>query len=256
MPRARRRSRGLDARPTSRALLAAAAIAVACAGRPAPPPPTPPPAPPPEVGIPVTAADIAAWNIDVRPDGAGLPPGRGTAAEGRRLFEFGPTGLLPARPDGILDDPALSLTCPGGPSRCALCHGEGGRGGNTGNTPRLVGGRWLDCPPSYPVDPAGGAPVNTVGSYWPLATTLFDYIRRAMPFDCPGSLTDDEVYAVTAYVLYLNGIVNADDELNAKTLPAINRRMPNHHNFFQTPAPYLPKAAGGPDYGKPCGEDG
>lgn len=207
-----------------------------------------------QIGTPVSEADIAAWDIDVRPDGAGLPPGGGTAVEGRRLFEFGPTGLFPRRPDGILDDPARFTTCPGGPSRCALCHGAGGRGGNTGNTPQLVGGRWPDCPPRFPVDPAGGS--RTVGSYWPLATTLFDYIRRAMPFDCPGSLTNDEAYAVTAYLLYLNGIVDRDEELNAETLPAINERMPNHPNFFRTPAPYLPKADGGPDHGAPCGTAG
>ena len=203
-------------------------------------------------GIPVTEEDIAAWNIDVRRDGAGLPEGRGSAVEGRRIFEFGPTGLLPKSRDGIVEDPAFFLTCPGGPSKCALCHGAGGRNGNTDNSPQLVGGRWPECPPRYPVDVSSGPPTKTVGSYWPLATTLFDYIRRAMPFDCPGSLTDDEVYAVTAYILYLNGIVNADEVLDAETLPAINRRMPNHRNFFQVREPYFPKAEEGPDHGRSC----
>ena len=110
-------------------------------------------------------------------------------------------------------------------AKCLSCHGEGGTSGE-GLADPLVGGTG---------SLASGQPVKTVGSYWPYATTLFDYIRRAMPYDAPLSLTDDEVYAVSAYVLWLNdGIVAEDLVLDAETLPAI--KMPNREGFI----PYWP----------------
>jgi len=148
----------------------------------------------PQFGMPVTPADIAAWDISIGPDGAGLPPGHGTAREGEAVCAV----------------------------KCVACHGEKGAG--KPNDP-LVGGMG---------SLAGDKPaLKTVGSYWPYATTLFDYIRRAMPWDHPKSLSDDEVYAVSAYVLNLNGIIGADDALDAQTLPKI--RMPNRDGFIPFP---------------------
>jgi hypothetical protein len=128
-------------------------------------------------------------DLTVLPDGTGLPPGSGTAAAGEALFQ----------------------------QHCAACHGADG--GGTLND-RLVGGIG---------SLAGAAPVKTVGSYWPYATTLFDYLRRAMPYQSPGSLSADELYAVTAYVLFLNGIVAREARLDAGTLPAV--AMPNRDGF-------------------------
>jgi cytochrome c len=136
-----------------------------------------------------TAAEIDAWNIDVRPDGQGLPPGHGSVAEGRTIFA----------------------------ETCAACHGDKGQ---DGPADRLVGGRGTLTQPN---------PVRTVGSYWPYATTLFDFVRRAMPFNAPESLTADQVYAVTAYVLSLNGIVPDNTVLDATNLPKI--AMPNRNGF-------------------------
>jgi S-disulfanyl-L-cysteine oxidoreductase SoxD len=141
------------------------------------------------LGRPATPQEIAGWDIDVRADGAGLPPGRGAVGVGQAVFE----------------------------RRCAACHGENGEGGAAD---ALVGGAGTL---------ATAKPVRTVGSYWPYATTLFDYVRRAMPFNAPQSLTPDETYAVVAYVLFLNRIVPADSELDAKTLPAV--KMPNRGGF-------------------------
>lgn len=134
---------------------------------------------------------IARMDIGVRPDGRDLPRGRGTATEGEAVYV----------------------------ANCLRCHGLGGAG-----TPadRLVGGVG---------SLAGPKPVKTVGSYWPLATTLFDYLRRAMPYDRPGALSDDEIYAVTAYLLARNGIVDAELELNAETLPRVE--MPNRDGFVR-----------------------
>jgi cytochrome c len=143
----------------------------------------------PGLGQPATPAQIAAWDISIPPDGAGLPPGRGTAAAGALVYE----------------------------QKCQSCHGA--RGAGQPND-RLVGGQGTL---------AGKAPVKTIGSYWPYATTVFDYVRRAMPYAQPQSLTDDEVYAVTAYLLRQNGIIGEDDEMNARTLPAV--RMPNRDGF-------------------------
>jgi len=148
----------------------------------------------PQFGQPITPADIAPWDISIGPDGAGLPPGRGTAAQGAAVYA----------------------------AKCQACHGEKGTGRPND---ALVGGIGSLV--------AGKPPVKTVGSYWPYATTLFDYIRRAMPFQESQSLTSDEVYAVSAYILNLNGIVGPDDALDAQSLPKV--RMPNRDGFIAFP---------------------
>ena len=141
------------------------------------------------IGRPATAEEIAGWNIDVGRDGSNLPEGRGSVSQGRDVFA----------------------------QQCASCHGEKGEGG-LGD--RLVGGQGT----------IGTAkPIRTVGSYWPYATTLFDYIRRAMPQNAPQSLSNEDVYAVSAYILSLNGLAAADATLDAKSLAAI--RMPNRDRF-------------------------
>jgi S-disulfanyl-L-cysteine oxidoreductase SoxD len=148
----------------------------------------------PQFGQQVTPGDLAAWDISIGPDGAGLPPGRGTAALGETVYI----------------------------AKCQACHGEKGAG--KPNDP-LVGGLG---------SLKGDKPaLKTVGSYWPYATTLFDYVRRAMPFDHPKSLSDDEVYAVSAYILNLNGLIGTDDVLDAQSLPKI--RMPNRDGFVRFP---------------------
>ncbi len=144
----------------------------------------------PHLGRPATAADIAAWQLNVFPDGTGLPPGRGTAAQGAPLFA----------------------------KRCASCHGEEGIGGTA---EELAGGH----------EPLTSAvPDKNIGTYWPYATTLFDFTRRSMPMDAPGSLTADEIYALTAYLLFRNGIIKAGEEMNARTLPKV--KMPNRNGFL------------------------
>lgn len=142
------------------------------------------------IGRPATPAEIRARDIDVAPDGAGLPAGRGTAAEGQLVYA----------------------------ANCAMCHGARGQG--IGLYPALAGGRGTL---------ASANPVLTVGSYWPYATTLWDYIHRAMPYPAPGSLSADQTYAVSAYVLYLNHIVGIRDTMDATTLPRV--RMPNRNGF-------------------------
>ena len=144
----------------------------------------------PNLGQPVTAAQIAGWDISVGPDGIGLPPGSGTPARGALVYE----------------------------QKCQACHGAKGAGQPND---RLVGGQGTL---------ASKTPVRTIGSYWPYATTVFDYVRRSMPYIQPQSLTDDEVYAVTAYLLKLNGIIGDTDEMNARTLPKVT--MPNRDNFI------------------------
>lgn len=142
------------------------------------------------LGTPATQEQIAGWNIDVFPDGTGLPEGEGTVAMGEQLYK----------------------------TQCIACHGanlEGGIG------PRLMGGQG-----SLATD----KPIKTIGSYWPYATTIFDYVRRTMPFQSPQSLTNDEVYGVTAYLLSKNGILPADTTLNAESLAAV--KMPNRDNFY------------------------
>src|SRR6202040_141270 len=141
------------------------------------------------IGRTATPAEIAGWNIDIDRDGDNLPSGSGRVSHGREVFD----------------------------QQCAACHGAKGEGG-LGDP--LVGGQGTLATPK---------PVRTVGSYWPYAPTLFDYIRRAMPQNAPQSLSNDDVYAVSAYVLNLNGLLPADATLDAKTLPAI--KMPNRNMF-------------------------
>jgi S-disulfanyl-L-cysteine oxidoreductase SoxD len=143
----------------------------------------------PHFGQPIAPADAAAWDISIGPDGAGLPPGRGTPAEGAAVYA----------------------------EKCAACHGDKGEGKTNA---RLVGGQIK----------GDGPVVKTVGSYWPYATTLFDFTRRAMPWTAPKSLTDNEVYAVTAYILRLNNIIGDNDVMDAKTLPQV--KMPNRDGFI------------------------
>jgi mono/diheme cytochrome c family protein len=148
-------------------------------------------------GRPATPQEIAGWDIDVSPSGAGLPPGQGDVQQGAAIFA----------------------------DKCAGCHGAHGEGEPMD---RLVGGIGTL---------RDKKPEKTVGSFWPYATTLFDFVRRAMPLNAPQSLTPDEVYAVSAYVLFLNGIVPQDTTLDADTLAKI--RMPNRDGFvsaFPTPA--------------------
>jgi S-disulfanyl-L-cysteine oxidoreductase SoxD len=149
------------------------------------------------LGHTISPQDLEPWDIDVRADGESLPPGQGSVAQGRQVF------------DGI----------------CAACHGEKGEGravpGAVGGFDQLVGGfGTLDKP----------SPGRTVGSFWPYATTLFDYVRRAMPFNAPQTLTNDQVYAVSAYILYMNKIVGEDAVLDAKSLPQV--KMPNRDGFI------------------------
>ena len=144
----------------------------------------------PNLGREATPAQIAGWDISVGPDGAGLPPGKGTPATGATVYE----------------------------QKCLICHGA--RGAGQPND-RLVGGQGTL---------AGKTPVRTIGSYWPYATTIFDYVRRSMPYIQPQTLSNDEVYAVTAYLLHLNGIIGENDEMNAQALPKV--RMPNQDNFI------------------------
>jgi S-disulfanyl-L-cysteine oxidoreductase SoxD len=151
-----------------------------------------------QLGQPIAPADIAPWDISINPDGAGLPPGSGTATQGEAVYA----------------------------AKCQACHGEKGVGGPND---ALVGGIGSLVP--------GKTPVKTVGSYWPYATTLFDYIRRAMPFPETKSLTNDEIYAVSAYILNLDGIVGADEVLDAQSLP--KAKMPNRDGFI--PFPRNPK---------------
>jgi len=144
----------------------------------------------PGLGVPVTAEDVAAWDINIQPDGTGLPPGSGDAATGAEIFA----------------------------THCVACHGIGGAGQPND---RLVGGQGTLTQLQQ---------VRTVGSYWPYASTIFDYIRRAMPFQSPESLTNDQVYALTAYLLAENGIIDAKETMNARTLARV--RMPNRDGFI------------------------
>jgi cytochrome c len=142
-------------------------------------------------GRKATPEELAKLDLTIFPNGRGLPPGKGTAARGASIYK----------------------------EKCAECHNEKGEGRDR-QYPPLAGGIG---------SLATAKPMKTVGSFWPHATTVWDYIRRAMPFDHPRSLATDDVYAVTAFVLHLNGLVPLDQELNEKSLPAI--RMPNRDGF-------------------------
>jgi len=148
------------------------------------------PAQTPDLGRAVTPEEIASWDISVGPDGAGLPSGSGTPRQGETVYV----------------------------AKCLACHGEKGAGKPNDS---LVGGRGTLV--------GDQAAVKTVGSYWPYSTTLFDYVRRAMPLNQSKSLSDDEVYAVVAYLLLLNDIIGENDTINAQTLPKV--RMPNAEGF-------------------------
>ena len=153
------------------------------------------------IGRAATSQEIAGWDIDVAPDGAGLPPGQGGVRQGEAIFA----------------------------EKCSACHGAHGEGKPMD---QLVGGfgTVFDAKPQ-----------KTIGSFWPFATTLFDFVRRAMPLDAPQSLTPDQVYAVSAYLLYLNRLIPEDAILDAASLPKI--KMPNRDNFVSAYPPRVDKPA-------------
>jgi cytochrome c len=144
----------------------------------------------PKLGKPISEADIAAWDISAAPDGSGLPPGSGTAAQGAKIYA----------------------------QKCLMCHGESGSGKPFA---ALVGG----APLANGIDTT-----KTVANFWGYPTILFDFTRRAMPFQAPRTLTNDEVYALTAYILSLNKLIGENDVMNAQTLPKV--QMPNRDNFI------------------------
>ena len=160
--------------------LLAAALTLACSGAFAAGP---------NLGKPVTAAEMAPWDISIQPDGTGLPPGGGTPAQGAKIFA----------------------------QKCAACHGQNGKGGVNA---ALVGGDKIVNMDS----------TRTIANFWPYATTVFDYIRRAMPWPQPRSLSDNEAYALTAYILSENKLIGPDDSMNSDTLPKV--RMPNRDGFI------------------------
>ena len=145
----------------------------------------------PGLGKPASAATVAAADLSIAPNGAGLPPGSGTVARGAEVYG----------------------------QKCQSCHGASGAGGSFD---RLTGGIGTL---------AGADRIKTVASFWPHATTLFDYVRRAMPPQAPQSLSDEEVYAVVAYLLSIDGIVPKDAVMDARTLPQV--RMPNREGFVR-----------------------
>jgi S-disulfanyl-L-cysteine oxidoreductase SoxD len=150
------------------------------------------------LGRMATDEEIRAWNIDVSPTGEGLPPGQGTVKQGAQVFA----------------------------TKCAMCHGPTGK---EGPKDRLVGGQSTLTT---------GKPIKTIGSYWPYATTLYDFINRAMPFNAPGSLKPDEIYSVIAWLLFQNEIVQEDAVIDARTLPLV--QMPNRNGFIPDPRPDVP----------------
>jgi cytochrome c len=144
----------------------------------------------PNLGKPVTAAELAAWDISIQPDGTGLPPGSGTPAQGAKIFA----------------------------QKCTLCHGENGKGGTSS---ALVGGAPLT---------SGIETAKTIANFWGYSTTVFDFVRRAMPWQQPRSLTNDEVYALSAYIFSINKLIGENDVMNAETLPKV--KMPNRDGFI------------------------
>ena len=149
----------------------------------------------PQLGTPAGPQDIAAWSLTVFPDGKGLPAGKGTATAGKAVYE----------------------------QQCASCHGPKGEGGSA---EELAGAKH---------GLTESVPDKTIGNFWPHATTLFDFVRRSMPPAAPGSLNNDQLYAVCAYLLHLNGIIPETAEMNATTLPQI--KMPNREGFVRVDAP-------------------
>ena len=150
-------------------------------------------------GSPASAADIAEVDIDVMPDGRGAPPGQGTYAEGQKVYE----------------------------ERCAACHSE--------DLSAPVAGTGADALAGGRESLASESPKKTVESYWPYASTLFDFTKRAMPFDAPGSLSDDEVYAVMAYILAETKIIDKNTVMNAEAIADV--KMPNRDGFVSDPRP-------------------
>jgi len=144
----------------------------------------------PHLGTPISKTEVAKWDLTIFPDGRGLPPGHGTAKDGRAIYL----------------------------QKCASCHGTQGQGATAED---LVSG---------PQPPTADHPNKAIGSYWPYATTIFDFIRRSMPPAAPGSLTPDELYALTAYLLAANKIIAESDEMDARSLPKIE--MPNRNGFI------------------------
>ena len=143
----------------------------------------------PRLGVPMSPVDVEKWDTTIFPDGRGLPPGSGTAKAGSAIYA----------------------------EKCASCHGDNGEGGTA---EELVG---------EPKPPSAQNPSKAIGSYWPFATTVFDFVRRSMPPAAPGSLSADQVYAVTAYLLAANKIIGERDIIDAKALPQI--KMPNRDGF-------------------------
>jgi cytochrome c len=147
----------------------------------------------PKLGRPVSEADIQQWDIAVLPNGTGLPGGQGTPQEGAKIFA----------------------------EKCSACHGDQAKGGVAPFYPSLVGGQPLTNGIETP---------KTIANYYAYPTTIFDYVRRAMPYNAPRSLPDAEVYALTAYILSLNKLIGENDVMDAKTLPQV--KMPNRDNFI------------------------
>jgi mono/diheme cytochrome c family protein len=147
----------------------------------------------PKLGRPLSEADIQQWDIAILPNGSNLPAGQGTPAAGAKIFA----------------------------EKCAACHGDQAKGGVAPFYPSLVGGQPLTNGIETP---------KTIANYYAYATTVFDYIRRAMPYNAPRSLPDNEVYALTAYILSLNKLIGENDVMDAKTLPQV--KMPNRDNFI------------------------
>lgn len=161
-----------------------------------------------DLGREATESEVSAWDIDVRPDGKGLPDGKGTVAEGEVIYA----------------------------EKCASCHGDFGEG--IDRWPVLAGGN--DSLKSE-------RPVKTIGSYWPFLSTVFDYVNRAMPFGEARSLEPNEVYAITAYLLNLNDVVDAGFELSKENF--VKTRLPNEANFIEDTRPDTPIIAKGTE---PC----
>ena len=143
----------------------------------------------PNLGKPLTPAEIAAWDINILPDGTGLPPGSGQPADGARIYS----------------------------AKCSMCHGENGKGGSNA---KLVGNDPIKDMESE----------KTIANFWGYSTTAFDFIRRAMPFQAPRSLSNDEVYALVAYLFAINKLIPESEVMNAKTLPQV--KMPNRDGFI------------------------